>query len=188
MRADRNLPERIIGFRERPFLLNPVCLAFACHHRNLPVPAGSLDDRGNAPKKVFLFQRFHQRTLKLIRHQIAALRVCPHLQGILHVIEILSPHGIPESLPVLIRCPALLLLPVRVTVGFIGDGHGSRPVQLRINRSLPLQPLNLLPQIHHIRLHLVIRSRILCGHHAVRPSLTLQKGFRRLPRLRSLFP
>ncbi len=145
VRPDGNLPERIIRLRVSPFLVNPGSRPLRGSHRNLPVPAGSPDHRGDTPEKVLFLQSLHQRMLKLVRHQIPALGIRPHLQGILHVIKILPPHGIPERLFIPIRRPAFLLFAVRIVVRLIRDRLGDRLIQLRVNRRLPFQPLNLLP-------------------------------------------
>ena len=83
VRPDGNLPERIIRLRVSPFLVNPGSRPLRRHHRDLPVPAGSLDHRGDTPEKVLFLQSLHQRMLKLVRHQIPALGIRPHLHGIL---------------------------------------------------------------------------------------------------------
>ena len=126
--------------------------------------------------------------LKLVRHQIPALGIRPHLQGILHVIKILPPHGIPERLFIPIRRPAFLLFAVRIVVRLIRDRLGDRLIQLRVNRRLPFQPLNLLPQIHNLLLHLLIGSRILRRQQTVPAPLAVQKRLCRLPCLRTLLP
>ncbi|GFI32460.1 hypothetical protein IMSAGC013_03859 [Lachnospiraceae bacterium] len=126
--------------------------------------------------------------LKLVRHQIPALGIRPHLQGILHVIKILPPHGVPERLFILIRRPAFLLFAVRIVVRLIRDRLGDRLIQLRVNRRLPFQPLNLLPQIHNLLLHLLIGSRIFRRQQAVPAPLAVQESLCRLPCLCTLLP
>ena len=134
---------------------------------------------GQSTENVLLLQCLNERALKFIRHQVAALGVRTHLQGVQNLVgRHFAAHGVPERSAVFRRGAASLFL----------SGGGRRLARqrgvdrlrkLRIQSGLPFQTVDLLAEIYHIGLHLFIGRHILGGQQAIGTTLGIEESLRR---------
>ena len=140
---------------------------------------------GQSTENVLFLQCLNERMLKFIRHKVSALGIRTHLQGVQNLVAgHFASHGVPEGFPVFHRGAARLFLAAGRS-GLAGDRGIDGLRKLRIQSGLPFQTVDLLAEVHHIGLHLVIGRHILGGQKAVGPALGIQKSLGSFPRLRT---
>ena len=181
-----HLTEGIVILGERALLVDPRSLALGRDDGNLTVTGVGLDDGSQGAEKVLLLQTLNESAFKLVGHQVAAFGVGTDLQGVAHIIEVLLAHSIPECLTIFIGGTAGLFLAAHSCAGLIGDGAAGGLGQLKVNRSLTLQPVDLFAERHHIGLHLVIGGGILRREQAVAATLGVEECLSSFPRLCAL--
>ena len=185
VRPDGLLAESILAVRIESVLFHPGRFAMSRHDRNLAVAAG-MDDRCQAAEEVLFLELVDELMLEFIRHQIAAIGICAHAQGVLYIDEVFMADAVPEGFSVSQRCTAFLFRGLVPSTGLFRDGRRCRLGQLGIELLLAFQAVDFLAQIHHIRFHLVIPGCIFCRYHAVLIAGRIQEGFRRIPEVLAL--
>ncbi len=182
-------PKGIIRFRVCPFFINPCRLAPLDATTGIFLSPLEVWITVASPRKQFSSSNASTSSVfKFIRHKIAALGIRTHLQGILHIEEVLPPHGVPERPPVIVRCPARLfpphpgwLLGLLVMGSEVGLFSSASMAACRPGARSPSQdPPLLFPSF--------IGGGVLCGKQPVLAALAVEELLCRLPCLCPFFP
>ena len=155
------------------------------HDRDLAVAAG-MDDRRQAAEEVLFLELVDELMLEFIRHQVAAISIRAHAQGILYIDKVLMADAVPEGFLVSKGCTAFLFRHLVPCTGLFRDGRRCRLGQLGIELLLAFQAVDFLAQVHHIFFHLVVPGSVFCRYHAVLITGHIQEGFRRIPEVLAL--
>ena len=66
------------------------------HDGNLAVAAG-MDDRRQAAEEILFLELVDELMLEFIRHQVAAISIRAHAQGVLYIDEVFMADAVPEG-------------------------------------------------------------------------------------------
>ena len=152
------------------------------HDGNLAVAAG-VDDRGQAAEEILFLELVDELVFEFVRYQIATISIGACTQGVLYINEVLMADAVPESLTIGIGRTASLFCSILACAREFSNRHRGRLGQLGIELLLAFQAVDFFAEVHHIRFHLVVASRIFCRDHAVFITDGIQKILGGIPQI-----
>ena len=186
--ADELLTESIVAFGDSAFLIDPSGSALGGDDGDLVAAGRSGNDMSQASDHILCGKRLHQRLLKFVGNEVAALTVHAFLQS---VADLCGQH---TTLGTGLR-PERLLIGVGSTaglgvhlcrIGLLSDGRIDRSVQLTLESVQALLTLDLTAEIDDLLFHLLIGGGVLSGEDAFVTSVGVEERLRLLPGLCTL--